>query len=479
MYKNTFFAASTALVTVLLITSVLGDVTNMYGKIFVKEKSLFAKQDTITICHVPDDPDVTMKLNEHALNGHLKHNDYLGPCQSQSSSSSSSAAEENIAESVHAAPSHTAFGLHRGRSLSEHAAVIHSVFSLYGLHKSSSYDFTLNHENIHPESFASEEEAQSWTLQEHAACCSIFRYLQRLREARPSLHTGYVDWITKQVAHALDEDPVEIKAALLGLPHAHPHVSNLIRSITEAGCIANPYVPGKMKAAHITHKEPENQHAAAEKDETSSLIIQQNDIADEISFSVMDGEEVFTTYGISHTKELHLLIVRDDLRHFHHLHPTRDTNGVWHVPFIPPAGGTYWIYADFIDQEGTVHTLRFQRTYDGDPSVRGLEKVPGTKKTLGQLRITFEVERYPHGSLFTYHIRDAYGNAPYLQQYLGSMGHGVLISPKGDMIHTHPSPAGDALVFHIPDPPDDFYRAFTQIQIAGEVMTMEFDWEPH
>src|SRR3989344_1015597 len=474
MHKQTLVMALGAIFTAILITSMHGDLANMRGTLSIRRQFTIVQKDTSTICHVPSDPDITMEVNEHALTGHLKHDDYLGPCQGGSSSSPSS---DSDSSPVRTAPVQHSFGTYRGSGLKEHATIIHSVFANYGLHKNAPYDFTLNHENIRPESFASEEEKELWTLEEHAACCSIFRYLQRLRDLRHSLHPGYVDWITKQVAQALGEDPVEIKAALLGLSHAHPSTSNLIRSITQAGCLANPYVSGRMNVADLTHTQPvqEPGHAASE----SPLIIRQNEADGELSFAIMDGETVFTDYGISHTKEMHLLVVRDDLRHYHHLHPTRDEEGTWHVPFTPSAGGIYWIYADFVDQEGNAHIIRFERTYEGDPGAHGIEKVPEMKKIHGQLRITLEIEPYPQGTLFTYHIRDAYGNAPYLEQYLDAMGHGVLISTQGDLIHIHPSPAGDALVFHIPDPPDDFYRVFTQVQIGGEVMTVEFDWEPH
>lgn len=476
-----------------------------------------AKHDTVVICHVPADPDETMEIPENALNGHLRHGDYVGSCQSSSSQAASSqissvqssAAESSVESSVESsssvssasegnggnpggglgesstapdthenqtdhventyrggAPRESPFGVYKGRGLGEHATVIHRVLEIYDLHENAPYDFTYHHENIRPASFASEEELTSWTLREHAACCSIFRYLQRLREIRPNVRPGYVDWMSKQVATALDEDVVEIKAALLGMPHAHPHTSAFVQSITEAGCSAKP-----LTAAGS------DDHAV--QPSVSPLTIADASTEQEIVFAVIDSEDtVFTSYGVSHTKEMHLLIVRDDLRHFHHVHPERDAEGAWHVPFVAPAGGTYRIYADFVDQKGTNHTLRFERTYAGDPGPHGVAKHPGNTRQLGRFLVTLAVEPYPQGMLFTYRLQDAQGNAPFFESYLGAMGHGVLIAANGDFIHTHPSPASDTLIFHIPTPTEDFYRVFTQMKIDGEVQTVEFDWEP-
>ncbi|MBI3336055.1 hypothetical protein HYZ98_00630 [Candidatus Peregrinibacteria bacterium] len=449
----------------------------LYGGGGTTASPLLASVDTITICHVPNNK--TMDLPLPALEGHMSHGDYLGTCTDVTP-------EEPVTPRIDTAqPSANTPGVHRGRGLGEHAAVIHRVFQTYGLHENAPYQYTFHHENIRPTAFVSATTSAEWTLKLHAACCSMFRYLERLHTVRPSLHPGYVDWITGQVATAVGEDPTLIKAALLGFAHTHPSASGFIRSITEEGCAANPYVSGG-DATKLTREQLKkgafrkpDEHLHATSGVPSPFTIQpHNETGAEIAFTIMDGEQVFTDYGINHTKELHLLVVRDDVRHFSHIHPTRDTAGIWHVPFIPEANGTYWIYADFVEKDGKPHTIRFERTYDGDTGPYGILKTTTKTKKLGELFVTLTVEPYQEGALFTYHIRDAYGNTPELQPYLGAMGHGILLSSEGDLVHTHPSLAGDTLVFHIPIPTKDFYRIFTQFQIADEVQTVEFDWQP-
>ena len=367
----------------------------------------------------------------------------------------------------------------RGSGVAELAAVTHNVLVRYGLHQDSPYKYTFHHPVIRPEEFASHESGTDWTLREHAACCSIYRYLTRLRENRPQIKSGYIDWLTAQLAVALDENPDEIRAAILGHPHGHPHTSDLVRGIAGEGCTENSYIYGSAPDVggadngHSMHME----HAIDAASDVDPLTIRQVDVSGEIAFAIMDGDAVFTDYGVSHTKEMHLLVVRDDLRHFHHVHPERDAEGVWHVPFTPPAGGTYWIYADFIGTDDKPHTIRFTRTLEGDPGERGLSQNFGTEKLVGKYIVELHADPYDQGMLFTVKIRDErYGDAPQLEPYLGAMGHGILLSQEGNFIHTHPSPAGDELVFHTRALTGGFYRIFAQFQIQGELLTVEFDW---
>ena len=53
-----------------------------------------------------------------------------------------------------------------------------------------------------------------------------------------------------------------------------------------------------------------------------------------------------TSYQQTHTKELHLIVVRRDLSTFQHVHPTRAADGTWSVPLDLDAG-VYRVLADF------------------------------------------------------------------------------------------------------------------------------------
>lgn len=224
------------------------------------------------------------------------------------------------------------------------------------------------------------------------------------------------------------------------------------------------------------HKQTSGGHTPSQAG-SANLIVRDQSTDTEIAFSVRDGEETFNDYGISHTKEMHLIVVRDDLRYFHHLHPERDAAGTWHTAFEPPAGGTYWLYADFIEMNKASHTIRFERTYQGKKNAYGIAKNFERMKTVDGYRFEVNPELSSDEVMFTYKITDNQGQSVKLEEYLGAMGHSVLISPKGDFIHTHPSEENASPVFATTKSSDDFYRIFTQFKIDGRVVTVDFDWE--
>jgi len=225
------------------------------------------------------------------------------------------------------------------------------------------------------------------------------------------------------------------------------------------------------------HSGTSGEHAQATTKGMENLLVRDLSTDSEIAFSVQGEQGAFTDYGVSHTKEMHLIVVRDDLQNFFHLHPERDADGVWRVPFTAPAGGTYWRYADFVDTDEKTYTIRFDKQHPGDTVTYGIAKNAETVKTVDEYGFVFKPEVSGDEVTFTYEITDSQGQPVQLEEYLGAKGHSVLISPSGDFIHTHASEEGETPVFATSMPSDDFYRAFTQFQINGKVVTVNFDWQ--
>ena len=61
---------------------------------------------------------------------------------------------------------------------------------------------------------------------------------------------------------------------------------------------------------------------------------------------------------IVHDKIMHVVLVRDDLKHFEHVHPEAAGQGVFSVPFNFTASGTYRIWIDFTI-DGMQHIVDF------------------------------------------------------------------------------------------------------------------------
>ena len=363
----------------------------------------------------------------------------------------------------------------RSRGLAQHAAAMHVLLKRYGLHTNANYSYTYHHESVHPAAFASGEEKAAWMEKVHEVTCRMYTYLKRQRENHANIKNGYIDWIAGQLADATGEDRVELRAALLGYPHEHgDHMSALLQTFGEAGCAGG----GSQRAIEHGNTAEEHMLHGSVEESASRFTVLDASTDTEIAFQILEHGAAFADYGVSHTKEMHLLIVRDDLRHFAHVHPERDENGMWHIAWSAPYGGTYWMLADFADADLAHYTVRFDRNYGGDLGATGVSKDMRNRKETEKYSVVLETSPYSQGTLFTFHIDDADGKTPNLEPYLGALGHSILFSPKGDFIHTHPSPAGDHLIFHVADPQDDYYRIFTQFQIDGMLHQVEFDWMP-
>ncbi len=215
--------------------------------------------------------------------------------------------------------------------------------------------------------------------------------------------------------------------------------------------------------------------------------------AGEIAFSIRDGKRIVTDTKPTHTKEMHFIVVRRDLEYFQHLHPERGADGIWRTPVIVPAGGTYWFYADFADSQGRPQTLRFEKemagpgtdgnvvTHLGDP-VKDSDGYDAAEKIVDGYRVQVSTHMSADGISFNYTVLDDKGRPVVFEDYLGEKGHSVNISPEGDFVHTHPfkeyvgyKPT-DRPIFYVGYPRDSSYRAFTQFQIKGKVLTVDFDW---
>jgi hypothetical protein len=59
------------------------------------------------------------------------------------------------------------------------------------------------------------------------------------------------------------------------------------------------------------------------------------------------GGHVVRDFDEQHGESMHLMVVRRDLIHYQHLHPSLGTDGAWSVPLVLPEPGVYRAFADF------------------------------------------------------------------------------------------------------------------------------------
>ena len=203
-----------------------------------------------------------------------------------------------------------------------------------------------------------------------------------------------------------------------------------------------------------------------------------------------DGRAV-RDFEVEHAKRLHLIVVRDDLRGFQHLHPRMSANGSWSTPVTLRAPGSYRVFADFKHQ-GQNRALARTVTVEGAAEPLPLP-APGGRATTSTGYTVHLSESLGAGSpVLSFHVaRD--GRSVELQDYLAAKGHLVALR-KGDLayVHTHPgsgggAPAGrggahaghgatpgGAVAFETAFPSGGRYRLFFQFKHEGRVHTAAF-----
>jgi hypothetical protein len=180
-------------------------------------------------------------------------------------------------------------------------------------------------------------------------------------------------------------------------------------------------------------------------------------------------------FDIMHEKLLHLILVRRDLAHFAHEHPTLGPDGVFRLHYTFASAGDYSIFADVAPKGAGAQTLFAPLSVSGKPQPP--EPFPAGLAVLQSAAQVPVRKTVP----VTVRIKDAVG----LEPYLGALGHLILIHQDAvTFVHSHPDDrpkaadvATGTLVFQARFPKPGVYRAWLQFQRAGRVFTSELRFE--
>ena len=187
---------------------------------------------------------------------------------------------------------------------------------------------------------------------------------------------------------------------------------------------------------------------------------------------------------------LHLYVLREDLGHYQHLHPTL-AGDTWTASISVPDGGVYRLYAEFVpinaagSQHPTVLSLPF--VIAGDTSNLPLP-APASTVDLGGLTVnrlegTADAAAGRPG-VMRFQVLDA-NRAPVttLEPYVGTYAHASVFDVATQrLIHLHPvapanphgAPPDGVLTFHTEFPQRGRYRLFLQFKAAGAVHQAAF-----
>jgi hypothetical protein len=183
-----------------------------------------------------------------------------------------------------------------------------------------------------------------------------------------------------------------------------------------------------------------------------------------------------------HEKLVHLIIVRDGLDEFAHVHPAVDDQGNLTITHTFAKAGKYRLFADHKAKDKAPAVAKAELEVSGEPSAPAALAVnaPG-KVTADGFVAEVELKDAKAGQSSEVRFRlmnDAGQPVNDLQPYLGARGHLVVISADGTQyVHAHPMDAPTAaneVAFMSHFPAAGMYKGWGQFQVSGHVHTVPF-----
>lgn len=213
-----------------------------------------------------------------------------------------------------------------------------------------------------------------------------------------------------------------------------------------------------------------------------------------ITYKIKDDlGNVQKDFDVVHEKVMHFIVVRKDLQQFQHIHPSfNESSGEFSIPVTFATDGAYKMFADFTpptsqmgpDGERLPVTL-FQDVNVGNLANYKPQPIGSTErsKTIDGYSITLTPSSEPLTAQknlgFTFEIKKNDQLVTNLQQYLGALGHTVVLR-EGDLqfIHAHPMEVTGGqtgkVTFMITFPEMGNYKLFSQFQHEGKIITSDF-----
>ncbi|MBA4066939.1 MAG: hypothetical protein C0501_25175 [Isosphaera sp.] len=189
-------------------------------------------------------------------------------------------------------------------------------------------------------------------------------------------------------------------------------------------------------------------------------------------------------FAVVHDAKVHLILVREGLDRFAHLHLEPDpATGVMRVRHTFPAGGTYHLFADHQPAGGPAATAVGRVTVAGDaPAAPPLAPdVPGTVSGDGlAAKVSIDGAEPGREATVRFELADPAGRpATDLEPYMGATGHLVVVSADATRyVHAHPAEgragAGNVVAFGATFPQAGLYKGWGQFKRGGVVRVLPF-----
>ncbi len=223
-----------------------------------------------------------------------------------------------------------------------------------------------------------------------------------------------------------------------------------------------------------------------------------------ISFVVTEQKagEPIKQFDIIHDKLMHLIIVnREDLSHFAHIHPKLDKErGIFYIAYTFAKAGKYKMWIDVKPKGGIQILTAFSFNVEGQPihsPTPIVHEQTRVKKVVAegqsyQVSLNCQPEHLVAGGnvKMTFEIKDTNGKPiRNLEPLMAAGGHCVIIDADGhEFLHVHPAEeindvvgwrGGPAVSFLANFPKPGLYRAWGQFQHEGRLIIADFTFEVH
>jgi len=260
------------------------------------------------------------------------------------------------------------------------------------------------------------------------------------------------------------------------------------------GCAPHQDKPTSATSPHAGHgddkKGGHEQHGQPQVAAKPSLTVRTEPAAPEAGKPVVlklmihdAGGAMLKDFDVVHEQKVHLIIVRDGLDTFAHIHPALDAAGNITASYTFPAGGTYRLFADHQPAGGEPATAIGQLMVAGDipTAPKLMPDAPGKVKGDGvDSQVAVENAKAGGEATIRFDLTDPAGEpANDIQPYMGAMGHLVVISEDGkEYVHAHPAEgkpaAGNVVAFQAHFPRAGLYKGWGQFRRGGEVRVVPF-----
>jgi hypothetical protein len=173
-----------------------------------------------------------------------------------------------------------------------------------------------------------------------------------------------------------------------------------------------------------------------------------------------------------HTKDMHLIIVSEDLSFFAHEHPEKQEKK-YVSSFTFPFAGTFFLYLDIKPLNASPLVIKKEVDVAGEERELQHYQQDILSKTVDDVTVKLDVQD-PGAIRVSINQGRAKVPASSLGDYLGAKAHVVMINvDMKEYLHVHPMVHQDVLVLHSAFTALGVYRVWVQFLLNGQLYTID------